>query len=63
MNLIKRLRISLKSAVPNLLDSTRLLQNTESWQNEAMIVVLNKCEAREAPFFGSLSLSDLAKRC
>ena len=29
----------------------KLHQNTEPWQNEAMMVVLTKCEAREAPFF------------
>ena len=45
----------------SLLDSAGLHQSTEHWQNEAMIVVLTKCEARETPFFGFLSLSDLDK--
>ena len=41
----------IKIRCANMLDSARLHQNTEPWQNETMIIVLTKCEAREAPFF------------
>lgn len=56
MNITKN---SLRRHKQTCLTVKGILQNTEPWQSEAMTVVLTNCQAREAPFLGSLSLRDL----